>query len=242
MIKTTLSVTLALLSWSGVTAASEGFPYPELEVTPLASQRLKMEAQQENDAAYSNYRAIQAAASATMIAGILSLNDESPVQDDNGRDMSYWAGVVGISSGGAWLGLTTWLSMSYRPQRGGYQQVKRLPKNGAKKRLARERLAEEQLQANATFARRLDRVAAVTNFLAAGFIVGSTENLTTQLVGVGAIALSFAPLAIDGSYIKAYDHHEQYKKRIYGPIAQSTILWDHANQRAMPGIQLGIRF
>src|SRR5262249_20459832 len=65
-------------------STSDEFDYPELLVTPSASERLKMEAKSEKSAGLSRMLPIEISGALTLLAGATSLNDPGPSSNRTG--------------------------------------------------------------------------------------------------------------------------------------------------------------
>src|SRR4051812_12685888 len=73
-------------------ARAADYDYPELMVTPSASERLTMQGKSEESKRWTTHLPIQASALMTLTAGILQ-------KDKNGAR----TGLAGIAVGGSWL-------------------------------------------------------------------------------------------------------------------------------------------
>jgi hypothetical protein len=171
------------------------------------------------------------------MAGLLSLDDPSNVALESGEEApAYWAGLTGVAVGGGWLALTGLLSWSYTPYRSGLDSIKTMPKGTALEQLSRERAAEEQINETAALGTRLTYISLLTNLLASGYIVGSTPDSTTRVVGGIAAVLSTAPVIFSYRWNHVAATQQDYKKRIYGPVSSLGLM--RGQNGLAPAIQL----
>lgn len=208
--------------------------YPELEVTPRASDRLDIEYKNESKQAWLVHLPIQFSALATLYAGTSSdyaLNSTATEKDDYEA-----AQTIAVGVGSAWLVLTGVLAASYRPYRAGRVETSKLPKTTAREQLTRERIAEEALYAPAELANKLKWFSLASNLYATASLVKNSHEDSRLNIGV-AVAASFAPLIFESRWSRIASTHRDYKKKIYGPLATSTLLPVSENRLA-PGIAL----
>jgi hypothetical protein len=200
------------------------YEYPELLVTPSASKRLESEANAESSSRFTAFLPIQAGSTLVLAAGLLAVND-GPLarQDPADTPMAKWAGIGAISSGLGWLGITGTLSAIYSPYKGGWAEVKKMPASSKREQLMRERAAEERLQAPAGLARKIKWLSIFTNVSMSAFVISSSEDNVTRVAGLMGALGSLAPLIFESSWITSYETHEDYRKRIYGPISSIGI-------------------
>lgn len=221
----------------GITRSEDTrYDYPELLVTPSASERLSMEAAQESKNSMSKHLPIQASALATLLAGAIQFGHTAP-------DHSKGAAIAGVSVGSAWLASTLFLSLRYRPYQRGLEDTGKLPTQTPKQRLTRERLAEEALEAPARLANRLTWLSVITNFGTNVYLLTQAEKKSLS-IGMDIIGLvaAFTPLIFRYSWETVACDQEQYKKKIYGPIAQATFFTDQNSGSVAPGILVGFHF
>lgn len=207
-----------------LTSYAQNLSYPELSVAPRASDRLQTEANAESQNRFFTHIPIQTSAAATLIAGVMSINDPGqPVEVEGASPSSYWAGITGVAVGGGWLALTGLMSVAYTPYKTGAAAIRAMPKGTTHEQLTRERAAEEQINAPARLGTRLTYLSVITNLGANAFIVASAAESTARVTGAIAIALSAAPLLFDYRWNEVADYQRDYKKRIYGPLSSITL-------------------
>ncbi|WP_141734408.1 hypothetical protein [Oligoflexus tunisiensis] len=231
-------------------APKEGYQYPELLVVPKASQRLITLAHQENKSRYQTHLVLQVPAFFTMMAGASAMSMK--------EGQSKEAGAIATGLGLGWLISTVGMSAMYTPYRSGLQELGGVSEKTQEQALARERRAEEALYFPAYLMRRVQYISAFTNFAGAIAITSLPEEneKVKALAGVAAVT-AFLPLVFDHPWISNYDQHQEYKKKIYGPVAQLTLLPEESSEkfqrgpRALatnkapswtPGVSLSLRF
>lgn len=220
---------------------AEELMYPELQVSPKASDRLKMEADDEPSAKWTRHLPVQTSALATVIAGVVGGSDDPDKATDKQKDQNNWASRVGIGVGAAWLATTVALSMHYSPYQSGYKEISGLPVKSKQEQLVKERLAEEKISDAARLGKRLTWISIVTNLGASAFIASSSGN-NGQIMGGVAAALSFAPLVFPYRWQTVDCYHKDYKKKIYGPVASASLLNVAGTKDFVPGFTLGMQF
>jgi hypothetical protein len=230
-------LTLLVLSPSNVNAA-EDFDYPELLVTPRATERLEMEAKAEPGRAWRTHLSIQASAVTTLTAGLLQLGNYDPRLDPHGKSP-----IVGISVGAGWLGVTTLLSAMYRPYSSAQSEISAMPSGTKREQLIRERLAESALNSPAKLARRLNWLSLLSNAATNIYMLNKAQNATSSAVAssIGIIAAA-APFAFSYHWQDVAKEQREYKKRIYAPIASGGLLVEPGSGHAAPGLLLSLQF
>ena len=220
------------------------FEYPELEVTPSASERLKIEAKTESSRAWTGHIPTQVSALITLLASVQALNDPGSSKDkaSGGTPKVHFIGLAGSIISLGWLGATAGLSASYRPYTSGLHELKNTSAGSKREKLSRERLAEESLEAPATLARRLKWLAVASNVGLGTLIFATAGNDMTKVMGGLAAGVGFAPLVFPEQWEDVGNAHNDYKKRIYGPTANATIYYDQTTHRSGPAVNLTLNF
>lgn len=232
--KTGIFSLVLLLSSSGYTlqaqspSPKEGYQYPELLVVPKASQRLTSLAHQESKSAYSTHVVLQAPAFFTLLAGASAMS----MKEAKSKEAAAIASGIGLG----WLLGTVGLSAMYSPYRTGQKEIAPLGDKTQEQSLAKERRAEEALYFPAYLMRRVQYISAFTNFAGAIAITSlPEENEKVKALGGVAAVMAFLPLVFDHPWIINYDQQQEYKKKIYGPVAQLTLLPEESRKRITPG-------
>jgi hypothetical protein len=224
-------------------ATIDTFDYPELSVAPRASERLKIESTQEDARAATQFLAFQISAVTTMTAGFLGFSD--PVNPS--------MGYIGAAVGGGWLALTVVLALTHRPYSSGYAEVRDLPNGTTREQLVRERRSEQAIEEIARMGERLKWASVLTNLGASILMLSKyspvqntppntgTSWSAGQSVAVGAAALSLLPLFLRTHWCDVQEQQENYKKRIFAPVANGTLYQDPVNRTVSPEILLSFQ-
>lgn len=232
-------------------AQAPSYPYPELTVTPRASEVLLREAKKEESQVWTTYLPVQSSALLTLTAGILTMGDKDPEVPDGPKDeedskekedLANAMGLIGVGVGGGWLLTTIAMSAAYRPYKSCYKDMRKMPAGNKREALARERSAEECLYDAAAMGSRMAWLAFASNFAAS--VVMSAAALEDLTQGVTAVAIvgSFAPLLFDLYWEDVADYHDEYKKRVYGPVARANVglLYNEQSRKLAPALTAGI--
>lgn len=221
----------------------EGLTYPELEVTPRASERLILEAKTEQESNYKVHLPLQLSATSLVIAGIMAQGNhrdrhgnESDAAYDKVKESNQWASIGGMLVGAGWLTATIMMNMRYRPYLDGYVEVKKIKGDTKRDQLRRERIAEEAIYEPAILGEKLRWISFATNFTASLYLMSNTDD-EAQIAAAIAAILSFTPFIFPYRWEKIADKHRSYKKKIYGPVASLTLI-PAAQQEWTPGFQL----
>ena len=224
---------------------SSEYEYPELMVSPSASDRLSQEAKNEAKNSWKAHWTFESSAALTILAGVLSASDPGKKKDlaDGETAMTKTASLAAYSIGGGWLALSAFLSTSYSPYRSGAQDLAAMNRGTTKRdQLAYERHAEESLSRPARIARVLKWASFATNLAAGGLILGAAKNDTTKIAGGVAVIGSFLPLMFEHPWAESYRFQEDYKKRIYGPLVYQNVSLVPSGQKLAAEWSVGTRF
>jgi hypothetical protein len=220
-------------------ATESEYEYPELMVTPSATARLSREAKEEESSRWTNQTATQISSALVMMAGYLAYDDNHLAsQQSDETPVAKWAGIGAMSAGGGLFLLTTTLSAAYRPYTKGWNKVKKIKAKSKRSNLAKQRAAEEHLEGASTLGNRIKWIGVVLNSLSAVSLIQSSENNETRVAGAIAALASFSPLLFTSGWEKSYRQHENYKKKIYGPIVNATFMLDKASKSVSPAMVL----
>ncbi len=192
--------------------------YPELAVSPRASERLEREARGETTSGRSRHWAIQISSSATLLSGILSL-----AQPDRGRDPDLKGAWTGVGVGGAWLAATWLISTQYTPYASGMAETSVMPNKSMRDQLARERAAEQAIDGAARMGSRMRWLSVISNGLASAYVTANArEGSVAQVVAIGSLVASLTPIVFPHHWNDVAQQQQDYKKRIFGPVAGIT--------------------
>lgn len=197
--------------------------YPELVVTPLASQRLKDEAQNEKGNSWSRWTPIQLSAAITLASGLSSNGDYDKglignQEIKNNKDGVDNASQFATTVGAGWLAGTIWLSVTYSPYEKGYSEIKESVPKTKKQKLAQERKAEEYIHRAGEFTKKIKYISLVSNLLANAYVLAEAQEDSQTTAAFGVLG-SFLPILFPLHWETTSQTHNDYKKKIYGPIS-----------------------
>lgn len=238
-IRTFLSITTLLYGFTTQATSFKELDYPELQVSPLASERLQLEADKENSKRWKNSLYFQVSAFSTLIA-TLTVDDKDNASDQDKKDLDNYKTIGALISLG-WLFGNAALAWKYNPYQNGVTNVSHLPKGSQRQRITRERLAEEALAKPSDLISKLKWASVITNL---GASVMLTSKASDESIAVPLVAgiLSFAPLFFTHHWEYVSDQHQIYKKKIYGPIVSATLLKHPGDRKYSPGLALSHSF
>jgi len=217
---------------SDVSAILDSMGYPELQVVPRASERLRMEAKAEQNMWFLTHWPIQASALATLYVGMTSTNNRKGDMTSKDEDNANTITTITQAVGAAWLAGALALG-AQRPYVRGDRALKKHPGKDERSVLLRERLAEEALQKPARTMRILELLSVVTNVGANTMSIIYADDYGKMVAGVSAI-LGFLPLMFQDHQITVYDKHIEYKKKIYAPLKSAMVHYDPYSKTVTP--------
>lgn len=231
-----MKVSLVLLMLFSSVSFAQELSYPELNVTPRATDRIKIEMKQEAGKAWSQHMAIQLSSIATLAAGAMGGSSIQEGKEENGGDM---APTIAVAVGGAWLGATAWAAMSFRPYRSAYNRFKRMPYKTKRDKLTVERLAEEEINALRTMGKRIRWFSAATNLAASGYLLENLESESDAQIAAGFSALlALGPIFFKYHWEDVATEQEKYKKKIFSPVAMLPITKNPFSNDRASGVSL----
>lgn len=233
MQKKFLASITALIALQGISSAAE-MQYPELQVTPRASERIEIEARNERRTQWTKHWPIALSGLTTLVAGA-AFQAKDP-ENTNAR-------IAGLAVGAGWVGMAVVLSAVYTPYQSASEELKKYPSRTPREQLVRERLAEEDMESAARLGRRLKWLSLFSNLGASAYMVTSAEksSFSQVMAGVAAVA-SITPLIFRYSWETIDDDQKEYKKKVYGPIASAGFLPDVSRGTLVPGLNLALAF
>ena len=157
-----------LLSFICFNSFAQDLMYPELQVTPRATKRIRLEMRGEAGNAWTSNLPVQLSALATLAAGMSSGTDI-----DIEKDESKISQMVAIGVGATWLAATTWAASAYRPYRSMSRKLKKLRYKSKRDKLTAERLAEEEINSLRRIGKRIRWYSTFSNLGASMFLMGS---------------------------------------------------------------------
>lgn len=203
--------------------------YPELQVVPRASERLRMEAKDERGNWFVAHWPIELSGIVTMGVGLTNQVRDG-LSDKEETDAKMIKNLT-TATGAAWLigGLVLGIQKPYAT---GYYRIGK-PVKDERGALMRERLAEESLERPAKTMRVLQHISVATNFVMNGLSAIYADDKGRVVAGVGAV-LAFLPYMFEDHSITAYNKHVEYKKKIYTPIKGASLYYDPVYKSTTP--------
>jgi len=218
-------------------AAETNLSYPELDVTPRATERLNMLAEKEQSPSMLAFFPMQISALSTLTTGILrssNLKDEYLKQDVGPNP--------GIIVGALWLGVNFYLGQKYKAYTPVLEEVNKVQGKTPRDQLIKERLAEEGINKAASLATKLKWLSVGTNLAANVVVISQVKNKTAaKNFGGLAVITSFAPLLFTSDWENVAVDQQTYKKKVYGPIF-TTSLFETSAGKFSPGLLLSATF
>jgi hypothetical protein len=214
-----MRIIVLALSLIASSAYSQELTYPELNVVPRASERVKLEIREEAGNAWSSNLAVQLSSLSTLAAGAMAGSSV-----DTEKDEDEVSPKVAMAVGAAWLGATAWAAMSYRPYRAAFRKLKKMPYKTKRQKLIVERLAEEEINSLRSLGKRIRWYSAVSNLAASAFLLDSVKGESDAKMAASVSALlSLGPIFFKYNWENIADEQEKYKKKIYTPVAVMPI-------------------
>jgi len=218
--------------------STENFEYPELVVAPSASARLERETKNERASGFTRQVPLMASGLMTMVSGFMLNASTDP--DEDKMAAAHGAGLAAIIVGGTWVATTTYMSLWYMPYSNGWREVKGMEGRDRRERLARERIAEEAINAPSRLVRRLNWLGLISNFAASGYMVATATDEMGRAFSAASVIAAVMPIVFPTRWQTTAETHEDYKKRIYGPVTNIFIPVDHKTGRSGLGLSLSL--
>lgn len=220
---TTLVTLLFFVSCNAYSQESifSNLDYPELQVSPRATERLAQLAELEERSGPLVEWTMLTSGAMTLFAGLqhggkykeLNPTESEKIYSDN-------ASKAGILVGAGWIAIGTYMGVkSWSASK--LSEVKKIPAKDKRGELARERMAEEILEFASDTTATLEDLSIWTNFATSLYIVGyATEE--NRVYGLLAATTSFLPWLFPNPYTSGYKKHKEYKRKIYTPLVGMT--------------------
>ncbi len=237
MIKKKLLIGLVSLGFSQVSMSETNLSYPELDVTPRATERLNMLVEKESNSSVFSQLPMQISALSTLTTGLLQLGSI-----DEKKDTEKKSPNAGILVGAAWIGINYYVGQKFQIYANTMAEVNKVQGKTTRDQLIRERLAEEGINRAASLATRLKWISVGTNFGANAFMISKVKKDTAaQYVGVFSLVASLAPIFFVSDWETVAADQQSYKKKVYGPIF-TTSLFETSEGKFSPGFLLTSTF
>jgi hypothetical protein len=210
--------------------AEEKTDYPELQVTPRASERLGLESEYERVKPYAFQSAISASALTTLITAVTHDTDLS-------KDSESQAKNAGMIVGAGWLALNMWMGYQYSGYTSAANKINALPAKTAREQLIKERMAEEEINHLGRIGKTMKWGSFVTNFLAGTYMGSKAKKDSKSQVYSGlTMVASFLPIIFSNHFEDVATEQQQYKKKIFGTISSNFLLQDPVTNKWVPGV------
>lgn len=237
MCKKILLISTLCIFVSSVFAAETTLSYPELDVTPRATERLKMLVEKEKTSHIMSQLPMQMSAISTLATGLMQLGNVNTDKDPQKKSPN-----AGIIVGAAWLGINYYVGQRYHIYESTMSDVKKIPGETPRDQLMRERIAEEGINRAAHMAVRMKWISVATNFSANAFMLSKVKKETAaQYVGAFSLVASFAPILFISEWEQVALDQNAYKKKVYGPIF-TTSVFETSEGKFSPGLLLSYSF
>jgi hypothetical protein len=233
-----LLLVIAVL-FSSVSYAQE-LTYPELNVTPRATDRIKFEVKDEAGRAWSSHMAVQISALTTFVAGAMG-NSSSNVNTTNNttNNAESSAPALSMGIGAVWLGATVWAGMKYRPYRSYAKKMKKMRYKTKRQKLTAERLAEEEIKSLRRSGKRIRWASSISNLGAAVLLSGDVDpESDAALVNNVAFLTALAPIFFNYHWESVANEQDTYKKKIFAPVAMLPIMKNPLDNSQATGLSL----
>ncbi len=236
MFKLCKKITICTFLISQVAVVAQDLTYPELEVTPRASERLKMLAVDEKEIGIVFQMPFQVSAVSTLVAGLMQYSNVDEKSDPDKKSP-----LAGVIVGGAWLGVNYYLGHQYNIYQSTLNDVARVSGNSRRDQLTRERYAEEGMNSAARLAKKLKWMSAITNVAANTYMLSNVKkDSTSEIIDGVAILAALGPLFFETTWEQVWRDQKSYKKKIYGPIVSTSLF--NIDNTYVPGLALSLKF
>lgn len=197
---------------------SQSLSYPELDVAPRASERVRIEAERERRESWIFNWSVELASVSTMVVGLMANGHPDRPESDSSVNNNRWASQAALGVGGTWAAISIYSALFYRPYLQTYRELGKGKSGGSvREQLTTERLAEEGLMSPARFGTVMKWTSAATCLAASLFVAGSSSS-DPRVAALISGGLSLLPIFFPPHWETVYDQHQLYKKRIYGPV------------------------
>lgn len=240
-----------IISWPQSALAEESgaapsFDYPELMVTPRASEALLRHGRDEKADRWRQYLQIQIPAAINLFTGIRVMNEKySPEQLRDSPSLPGRlkdTGMAATAISGGWLGLTLAMGIWYEPYTSGLRDIRRYPGNSPREQLVRERIAEEHLANASRLASRLSHLSVISQTFTSVLLMANSENREHKIQAAVGGVFALSPYVFRMSWIQNYRNHQNYKKRIFGPLTSLEMMPILSEGRLGQAVQLSWQF
>lgn len=237
-----------LVMLTSLTSNALNLEYPELQVVPSAEDRLAQASKERQDSGFF-MRNWQLLTPATMLlVSSLYVNSDNTVdslkypnqdtlkeEEDKLKASTTLSTLVGLS----WIGLTYYWDKS-DVYGSSLTSIQKMPKSSRKQRLMRLRYAEEALKGRYDMMRKAKWLLGLSTV---GLALSTSDQGTENSKAVASLAAitGLIPFLFKHSYETNYLNYQQYKNRIYGPVASAKFYMSSDN-KVVPGVAMNLSF
>ncbi len=207
------------------------YDYPELSVVPRATDRLALEAEHEKHDV-----SMLPVALSGLVTGAVGLATWSTVERS----------APAVAVGSFWLIGSATLGLWYKPYASAQEEVAHLTQDASVRSvLMRERFAEAALERAASMAQKIRWMSVISNVVASAAMIQKQNNNNDSVISPTAfqavsVLVALAPLVFRPHAIDVWHDQQEYKKRIYGPVARPWLFFD--SKGVAPGVLLTMNF
>lgn len=210
----------------------DGMGYPELQVVPRASERLRMEARGESSQWYFQHWTFELSGLATLGVGLTSASRQKENIRDSEKDSAKSLATGATVIGAGWL-IGGVVFGSLRPYRKGMRSISKYTGKDDRAALTRERLAEEALERPAKTVRVLKHFSVWSNFAVNALSMSNLDQQGRITAGIAAV-LAFLPYMFEDHTVVVHEKHIEYKKKIYAPLKTGSVHYDPETKTVTP--------
>jgi hypothetical protein len=216
--------------------AEEKTSYPELQVSPLASERIKIECEIEDHKPYAFQLPITVSSFMTLMSSIAQSKDTDLAKDPEENSQK-----IGMMVGGGWLALNLSMGYFYRGYFSASKKIEMLPGKTEREKLIRERIAEEEIKHLSRIGKTMKWGAFTTQFLTNFYMLSKAKKDSNAAIFDSlAIVASFFPIIFSNQYEEVAKEQNHYKKKIFGQLSWNFLFPDstlvHGPLKINPGL------
>lgn len=206
--------------------------YPELQVVPRATERLRIESKIENGSWPVQHWPIEFSGLATLYVSSIASSHQRDNLNEQDKDYAKSVQTFSQAIGAGWL-IGGIVLGAQRPYRAGVRSINKYPGNDQRSDLTRERLAEEALERPAQVMNVLQHFSVASNFAINALNMAYVDEQGRIMAGLAA-ALAFLPYMFEDHTVAVFNKHIEYKKKIYAPIKTGSLSYDPQSRTYTP--------
>lgn len=206
--------------------------YPELQVVPRASERLRIESKIESSNWYVQHWPVELSGLATLYVGYTANSHLRSNLNAQDRDYAKTVQTLSKAIGAGWL-IGGIILGAQRPYLSGVRSIAKYSGNDQRSDLTRERLAEEALQRPADTMKVLQHFSVLSNFTLNALNMAYVDE-EGRVISAVAATLAFLPYMFEDHTVAVFNKHIEYKKKIYAPIKTGGLSYDPESRTYTP--------